>query len=44
MLGRVVDVVRAGLDRRRFPRVAENREPTEAGRHAAVLASRTHSN
>jgi hypothetical protein len=26
----VVDVVRAGLDRCRFPWVAENREPTEA--------------
>ena len=39
MLRRVVDVVRAGLDRRRFPWVAENREPTEAERNAAVLAS-----
>lgn len=39
MVKRVIDVVRAGLDRRRFPWVAEQREPTEAERSAAVLAS-----
>lgn len=39
MVKRVIDVVRAGLDRRRFPWVAEQREPTEAERAAAVLAS-----
>ncbi|MBZ5625726.1 MAG: XamI family restriction endonuclease [Acidobacteriia bacterium] len=39
MARRVVDVIRLGLDRRRFPWVAENREPTEAERAAAVLAS-----
>ncbi len=36
---RIVDVVRLGLDRRRFPWVAENREPTEGERRAAVVAS-----
>jgi hypothetical protein len=39
MVRRVIEVVRAGLDRRRFPWVGENREPTEAERSAAVLAS-----
>jgi hypothetical protein len=39
MVRRVVHVVRAGLDRRRFPWVGEHREPTEAERSAAVLAS-----
>lgn len=39
MVRRVVEVVRAGLDRRRFPWVADNREPTEAERAASVLAS-----
>ncbi len=39
MVRRVIGVVRAGLDRRRFPWVAEGREPTEAERSAAVLAS-----
>lgn len=39
MVRRVVEVVRVGLDRRRFPWIAENREPTEAERSAAVLAS-----
>jgi len=39
MVKRVIDVVRAGLDRRRFPWVADGREPTEAERRAAVLAS-----
>jgi len=39
MVKRVIDVVRVGLDRRRFPWIAEKREPTEAERSAAVLAS-----
>ena len=39
MVKRVIDVVRVGLDRRRFPWVADSREPTEAERSAAVLAS-----
>jgi hypothetical protein len=39
MVRRIVQVILAGLDRRRFPWVAERREPTEAERHAAVLAS-----
>lgn len=39
MAKRVVQVVRMGMDRRRFPWVSENREPTEAERDAAVLAS-----
>jgi hypothetical protein len=39
MVKRVIEVVRVGLDRRRFPWVADNREPTEAERNAAVLAS-----
>lgn len=39
MVKRIIDVVTAGLDRRRFVWVAEGREPTEAERAAAVLAS-----
>lgn len=39
MVRRIVQVVLAGLDRRRFPWVMERREPTEAERNAAVLAS-----
>ncbi|MGA9307951.1 MAG: XamI family restriction endonuclease [Candidatus Sulfotelmatobacter sp.] len=39
MVRRIIDVVRAGLDRRRFPWVAEGREPSEAERSGAVLAS-----
>jgi hypothetical protein len=39
MARRVLNVVRVGLDRRRFPWVTEQREPTEAERNAAVLAS-----
>jgi hypothetical protein len=39
MVRRIVQVVLAGLDRRRFPWVVERREPTEAERNAAVLAS-----
>jgi hypothetical protein len=36
---RLIDVVRLVLDRRRFSWVVENREPTEAERSAAVMAS-----
>jgi hypothetical protein len=39
MVKRVIEVVHAGLDRRRFPWIAEHREPTETERSAAVLAS-----
>lgn len=36
---RAVDIVMMGLDRNRFPWVGEDREPTEAERQAAALAS-----
>jgi hypothetical protein len=36
---RLIEIVQIGLDRRRFPWVTEGREPTEAERQAAVLAS-----
>ena len=36
---RIVESVLLGIDRRRFPWVGEGREPGEAERHAAVLAS-----
>lgn len=39
MARRVAHVVINGLDRRRFPWVADNREPDEYERNAAVLAS-----
>lgn len=39
LVERVVQVVLVGLDRRRFPWITEQREPTEAERHAAILAS-----
>jgi hypothetical protein len=39
MVERVIQVVLMGLDRRRFPWVTDGREPTEAERQAAVLAS-----
>ncbi len=39
MVRRVLDVVRMGLDRRRFPWIGESREPSETERHAAVVAS-----
>lgn len=39
MVRRIIEVVRTGLDRRRFPWVTENREPTEPERKGAVLAS-----
>lgn len=39
MVKRIGQVVLSGLDRRRFPWVIEGREPTEAERNAAVVAS-----
>ncbi len=39
LVQRLVQTIRDGLDRRRFPWVAEGREPTQAEREAAVLAS-----
>jgi hypothetical protein len=39
MARRVVDTVLLGLDRNRFPWVGEDREPTEAERAAAAIAS-----
>lgn len=39
LLKRLVGVVVAGLDRRRFPWISESREPTEAERNAAIVAS-----
>ena len=39
MVRRIVDVIRAALDHRRFSWVSEEREPTQAERYAAVLAS-----
>ncbi len=39
LVQRLVETIRAGLDRRRFPWVSEGREPTEAERQAAILAS-----
>src|ERR1700691_948274 len=39
MVRRIVEIVRMGLDRRRFPWIPENREPTAEERAAAVLAS-----
>jgi hypothetical protein len=39
MVRRIVEIVRLGLDRRRFPWISENREPRAEERAAAVLAS-----
>jgi hypothetical protein len=39
MVRRMVEIVRTGLDRRRFPWIRENREATAEERAAAVLAS-----
>lgn len=39
LVQRLITVVRQVLDRRRFAWVVENREPTEAERNAAVMAS-----
>lgn len=38
-VSKVVETIRLGLDRRRFPWVAEGREPTETERRAAVVAT-----
>ncbi len=35
----IIQVIRVGLDRRRFPWVGEGREPNEAEKNAAILAS-----
>jgi hypothetical protein len=39
MVERIVTTVMQGLDRRRFPWISENREPTEAEKAAAIVAS-----
>ncbi len=39
MTARIRSIILSGLDRRRFPWVVEGRDPTEAERHAAVVAS-----
>lgn len=39
MAQRVIEVVLLGVDRGRFPWLSENREPTEAERQAAVVAT-----
>ena len=39
MVARIVDVIRSGLDRRRFVWMPEQREPTEHERAAAILAT-----
>jgi hypothetical protein len=39
MVARIVDVIRSGLDRRRFVWMPENREPAEHERAAAILAT-----
>ena len=39
MARRVIDTVMLGLDRERFPWVAENRDPTEAERATAVIST-----
>jgi XamI restriction endonuclease len=39
MVARIREIVLSGLDRRRFPWVIERREPTEAERQAAIVAS-----
>lgn len=41
LVQRIVDTIRTGLDRRRFPWVVEDREPTPTERHAAIIASAT---
>lgn len=39
LVKKIVETVRAGLDRRRFPWLSDEREPSEAERAAAVIAS-----
>jgi len=36
---RLIETVRLGIDRRRFPWVSESREPTEAERQAAIVST-----
>lgn len=38
-LGRIIQVVKDGLDRRRFVWIAEGREPSETEKNAAIVAS-----
>lgn len=39
MAGRIIDAVMTALDRRRFPWVGEDREPTEAERESAIVST-----
>jgi hypothetical protein len=39
MAGRILEILRAGLDRRRFPWVGKRRSPSEGERHAAIVAT-----
>lgn len=39
LVRRIIATIRAGLDRRRFPWVLDGRQPTEAERRAAIVAS-----
>ncbi|MHB1447090.1 MAG: XamI family restriction endonuclease [Acidimicrobiales bacterium] len=39
MAQRIIEVILLGVDRQRFPWISENREPTEAERQAAVVAT-----
>lgn len=39
MARRVVDTVLLALDRHRFPWVSDDREPTEAERHLAIIST-----
>lgn len=39
MARRVIDTIMLGLDRRRFPWVSEDREPTDAERETAIVAT-----
>lgn len=39
LVARIVEIVLLGLDRRRFPWVADGREPDEAERNAAIVAT-----
>lgn len=39
LVNRLLEVIHAGLDRRRFPWISENRDPTPSERDAAILSS-----
>ena len=41
LVHRIIETIRTGLDRRRFPWVLERREPTPAERDIAIIASTT---